>query len=134
MHTSLSAADPDPTLHGLCLKPPPALTCCPRSAVKSLVLSPSCSPPGCGQDLESQDPASSSPCLPQSLYLRTHLLNRITALIDAGNDSPSSRLHETIKKPNSYAVDNQICTGAYIHLTEEGIEKEKQISWSDESE
>ena len=55
-------------------------------------------------------------------------------LIDAGNDSPSSRLHETIKKPNSYAVDNQICTGAYIHLTEEGIEKEKQISWSDESE
>ena len=71
--------DPDPTLHGLCLKLPPALTCCPRSAVKSLVLSPSCSPPGCWQDLESQDPASSSPCLPQSLYLHTHLLNRITA-------------------------------------------------------
>ena len=45
----------------------------------SLVLSPRRSPPGCWQALESQDPASSSPCLPQHLYLHTHLLNRITA-------------------------------------------------------
>lgn len=58
----------------------------------------------------------------------------VDSLIDAGNDTPANRLHETIKRLNSYAVDNQISTGAYIHLTEEGIEKEKQISWSDESE
>lgn len=58
--------------------------------------------------------------------------NVVEKLKHQNNDNPFNRLDLTTSQTNIHAPDEQIKKGVCIHLTEEGIEDSKQISWSDE--
>ena len=53
-------------------------------------------------------------------------------LQDRNADLPKNRLKETTEASNSYAESNQIREGVCIYLTSYNIDKNNQISWTDE--
>lgn len=58
--------------------------------------------------------------------------NVVERLKHKNTDNPFDRLDLTTSQSNVLAPDEQIRKGVCIHLTEDGIEDRKQISWSDE--
>lgn len=58
--------------------------------------------------------------------------NVVEKLKHKNTDNPFDRLDLTTSQSNIHAPDEQIRKGVCIHLTEDGIEASKQISWSDE--
>lgn len=57
--------------------------------------------------------------------------NVVERLKHKNADNPFDRLDLTTSQSNVHAPDEQIRKGVCIHLTEDGIEASKQISWSD---
>lgn len=60
--------------------------------------------------------------------------NVLEKLKHKNTDNPFDRLDLTTSQSNVHAPDEQIRKGVCIHLTEDGIEDNKQISWSDDIE
>ncbi len=56
----------------------------------------------------------------------------VEKLRQENNDCPYKRLDLTTSQSNAHAPDEQIKRGVCIHLTEDGVEETKRISWSDE--
>lgn len=61
-----------------------------------------------------------------------NFINVVERLKHENADNPFNRLDLTTSQSNVHAPDDQIRKGVCIHLTEDGIEDSKQISWSDE--
>lgn len=60
--------------------------------------------------------------------------NVLEILKHNNTDTPYNRLNSTTSENNSHAPDDQIRKGVCIHLTEEEVENDKKITWSDDND